>query len=161
MASAGVIAVTKWSIAFGRYRLVALTRSEDLFICARKLLDEANRTHSFDGYEERLSAASLLADQQNKSSDGYQKGNQNTDDQRNNPMPTVRALASLDGTTNGSAGINGAPDLGAQRCGDHEDRGDSTNYRKFGEHNLSLPWASYARQSTRRTFKAFAQPASC
>src|SRR5262245_38612850 len=34
-------------------------------------------------------AASLLADQQNKSSGSYQHRNQNTDDERNNPMPTV------------------------------------------------------------------------
>src|SRR5262249_31798125 len=31
---------------------------------------------------------SLLADQQNKSSGSYQQGKQNTDDERNNPMPT-------------------------------------------------------------------------
>jgi hypothetical protein len=33
------------------------------------------------------------------------------------------------------AGINGATHLGEQRCRDHEDRGDSTNYRKLAEHN--------------------------
>ena len=52
---------------------------------------------------------------------------------------------SLDGTTNGSAGVRSAPNvdagvnsathLGGQRCGDHEDRGDSTNDRKLAEHN--------------------------
>jgi hypothetical protein len=31
---------------------------------------------------------SLLADQQNKNSDSYQHRNQNTDDERNNRMPT-------------------------------------------------------------------------
>src|SRR6516164_996240 len=56
-----------------------------------------------------------------------------------------------DGAANGSAGVNSAPDvdagvnsasdLGGQRCGDHEDRGDSTNYRKLAEHNLSFPFA--------------------
>jgi hypothetical protein len=35
-----------------------------------------------------------------------------------------------------NAGANGAPDLGGQRCGDHEDQGDNTNYRKLAEHNL-------------------------
>src|SRR6516225_2498071 len=37
-------------------------------------------------------ANSLLADQQNKHSDSYQQGKQNTGDERNNPMPTIRAL---------------------------------------------------------------------
>src|SRR5206468_1359801 len=37
----------------------------------------------------------------------------------------------------GSAGINSAPDLGGQRCGNHEDRGDSTGNRQLAEH-LSL-----------------------
>src|SRR5215475_1198839 len=50
-----------------------------------------------------------------------------------------------------NAGANGSPDLGGHRCRDHEDRGDSTNYRKLAEHNLSLPLASYARRYTRRT----------
>jgi hypothetical protein len=61
------------------------------------------------------------------------------------PNPGQGYLA-LDGTTNGSAGINSAPNvdagingathlLGGQRCGDHEDRGDSTNDRKLAEHN--------------------------
>jgi hypothetical protein len=40
-----------------------------------------------------------------------------------------------------NSGVNSAADLGRQRCGDHDDRGDSTNYRKLAEHNLSLPWA--------------------
>jgi hypothetical protein len=34
------------------------------------------------------------------------------------------------------AGINGATHLGGQRCGDHEDRDDSTNYRKLAEHKI-------------------------
>src|SRR6516165_7888922 len=29
--------------------------------------------------------------------------------------------------------------LGGQRCGDHEDRGDSTNYRKLAEHEIGPP----------------------
>src|SRR5215469_8755308 len=66
---------------------------------------------------------------------------------RRAPSPQIRARnTSLDGTTNGSAGINvdaginGATHLGGQRCGDHEDRGDSTNYRKLAEHNQCSPW---------------------
>jgi hypothetical protein len=66
---------------------------------------------------------------------------------RRAPSPQIRARdTSLDGTTNGSAGINSAPNvdagingathLGGQRCGDHEDRGDSTNYRKLAEHKI-------------------------
>ena len=66
---------------------------------------------------------------------------------RRAPSPQIRARdASLDGTTNGSAGINSTPNvdagidgathLGGQRCGDHEDRGDSTNYRKLAEHKI-------------------------
>jgi hypothetical protein len=39
-----------------------------------------------------LSAASLLADKQKKRSDAYQERNQNTDDERNDPMPTIRSL---------------------------------------------------------------------
>jgi len=66
---------------------------------------------------------------------------------RRAPSPQIRARdTSLDGTTNGSAGINSAPNVDAgingathlrgQRCGDHEDDGDdSTNDRKLGEHN--------------------------
>jgi hypothetical protein len=34
------------------------------------------------------------------------------------------------------AGINGATHLGGHRCGDHEDRGDSTDYRKLAEHEI-------------------------
>jgi len=56
---------------------------------------------------------------------------------RRAPSSQIRAGdTSLDGTTNGSAGINSAPNvdagansathLGGQRGGDHEDRGDST-----------------------------------
>ena len=55
------------------------------------------------------------------------------------PSPEIRARDTLnDGAANGSAGVNRAPDvnagansaadLGGQRCGDHDDRGDSTNY---------------------------------
>src|SRR5262245_7075515 len=68
---------------------------------------------------------------------------------RRAPSPQIRARdTSLDRTTNGSAGINSAPNvdagingathLGGQRCRDHEDDGgDSTNHRKLAEHNLS------------------------
>src|SRR5215472_5034777 len=35
---------------------------------------------------------SLLTDQQNERSGSYQQGKQNTGDERNNPMPTIRAL---------------------------------------------------------------------
>src|SRR5215467_15215007 len=66
---------------------------------------------------------------------------------RRAPSPQIRARdTSLDGTTNGSAGINSAPNvdagingtthLGGQRCWDHEDRGNSTNYRKLPEHKI-------------------------
>jgi hypothetical protein len=62
---------------------------------------------------------------------------------RRAPSPQIRARdTSLDGTTNGSAGINvdaginDATHLGGQRCGDHEDRGDSTDYRKLAEHKV-------------------------
>jgi hypothetical protein len=39
-----------------------------------------------------LCIISFLADQQKKRSGSYQKGKQNTDDDRNNPMPTIRRL---------------------------------------------------------------------
>src|SRR5262249_32928348 len=66
---------------------------------------------------------------------------------RRAPSPQIRARdTSLDGTTNCSAGINSTPNvdagisgathLGGQRCGDHEDRGDSTNYRKLAKHEI-------------------------
>ena len=66
---------------------------------------------------------------------------------RRAPSPQIRARdTSLDGAANGSAGINSAPNvdaginaathLGGQRCGDHEDRGDSTNDRKLAEHKI-------------------------
>src|SRR5262249_11667272 len=55
---------------------------------------------------------------------------------RRTPSPQIRARDTSLGTTNGSAGVNSAPDvdagvnsapdLGGQRCRDHEDRGDST-----------------------------------
>jgi hypothetical protein len=35
------------------------------------------------------------------------------------------------------AGIDGATHLGGQRCGDHEDRGDSTNDRKLAGHKTA------------------------
>src|SRR5262249_10846251 len=52
-----------------------------------------------------------------------------------------------DGASNGSAGVNsapdvnpganGAPDLGGRRCRDHEDRGDNANYRNLAEHKIA------------------------
>jgi len=67
---------------------------------------------------------------------------------RRAPSPQIRARdTSLDGTTNGSAGINSAPNvnagvnsathLGEQRCRDHEDDGDDNN-RKLADHNQLL-----------------------
>jgi hypothetical protein len=67
---------------------------------------------------------------------------------RRAPSPEIRARDTPnDSAANGSTGVNSAPDvdtgansapdLSGQRCGDHEDRGDSTNYRKLAEHNLS------------------------
>src|SRR6516165_7924454 len=54
------------------------------------------------------------------------------------PSPHIRARdTSLDGTTNGSAGVNGATHLSRQRCRDHEDRGDRNNYRKLAEHKIA------------------------
>ena len=66
---------------------------------------------------------------------------------RRAPSPQIRARDTpLDGAANGSAGVNSAPDvdagvnsasdLGGQRCGDHEDRGYSTNYRELAKHNF-------------------------
>src|SRR6516225_3093247 len=80
------------------------------------------------------------------------------------PSPEIRARDTLnDGTTNGSAGINSAPNvdagingathLGGQRCGDNEDRGDSTNYRKLAEHNLSVPWAQITELPLARVYQ--------
>jgi hypothetical protein len=63
------------------------------------------------------------------------------------PSPQIRARnTSLDGTTNGSAGVsapnvdagvNSATHLGGQRCGDHEDPGDSAKYRKLANHKAA------------------------
>jgi len=80
------------------------------------------------------------------------------------PSPEIRARdTSLDGTTNGSAGVNSAPDvdagvnaaphLGGQCCWDHDDRGESANYRKLAEHNLSLPWGTDNRTSLGRMYQ--------
>ena len=62
---------------------------------------------------------------------------------RRAPSPQIRARdTSLDGAANASAGINmdaginGATHLGGQRCGDQEDRGGSTDYRKLAEHEI-------------------------
>jgi hypothetical protein len=73
---------------------------------------------------------------------------------RRTPSPQIRARdTSLDGTANGSAGVNSAPDLGGERCRDHEDRGDTTNYRKLAEHNLSLPWAQITELPLGRAYE--------
>ena len=73
---------------------------------------------------------------------------------RRTPSPQIRARdTSLDGTANGSAGVNSAPDLGEERCRDHEDRGDTTNYRKLAEHNLSLPWAQITELPLGRAYE--------
>jgi hypothetical protein len=73
---------------------------------------------------------------------------------RRTPSPQIRARdTSLDGTTNGSAGVNStsdvdagvnaAPHLGGQCCGDHDDRGDSTNYPKLAEHKIATCLAPF------------------
>ena len=83
---------------------------------------------------------------------------------RRTPSPEIRARdTSLNGASNGSAGVNSAPDvhagidgathLGGQRRGDHEDRGDCTNYRKLAEHNLSLPWAQITELPLGRVYQ--------
>src|SRR6516165_5385146 len=67
---------------------------------------------------------------------------------RRAPSPQIRARdTSLNGASNGSAGvnsahdvdagINGATHLGGQCCGHHEDGGDSTNCRKLAEHKIA------------------------
>ena len=67
---------------------------------------------------------------------------------RRTPSPQIRARdTSLDSAANGSAGVNSAPNvdarvngathLGEQRCGDHDDRGDSTDHRKLAEHKIA------------------------
>src|SRR5262245_12617400 len=83
---------------------------------------------------------------------------------RRAPSPEIRARdTSLDRTANGSAGVNSGPDvdagvnsaahLGGQRCGDHEDRGDSTNYRKLAEHKIgrSRPSGRFLRRQAATT----------
>src|SRR5215472_11629745 len=73
---------------------------------------------------------------------------------RRAPSPQLRARdTSLDGTTNGSAGVNSAPDVDArvngathlsrQRYRDHEDRGDRNNYRKLAEHKIATCLAPF------------------
>jgi hypothetical protein len=66
-----------------------LTAFGDLFVCAKDLFDGAN------GETRRaLSAASLLADQQEKHSGTYQQRNQNTNDERGNPTLTLDGFRS-------------------------------------------------------------------
>ena len=62
---------------------------------------------------------------------------------RRAPSSQIRARdTSLDGAANASAGINmdaginAATHLRGQRRGRHEDRGDSTDYRKLAEHEI-------------------------
>jgi len=80
---------------------------------------------------------------------------------RRAPSPEIRARDTPnDGTANGSAGVNSAPDvdaginsasdLGEQRRGDHEDRGDN---RKLAEHNLSLPWVQITEPPLGRVYQ--------
>jgi hypothetical protein len=57
--------------------------SWDLFVYAKDLFVEAN-----GGF----SAASFLADQQEKHSGSYQQRNQNTDGKRQSPVPTLDGL---------------------------------------------------------------------
>jgi Putative neutral zinc metallopeptidase len=52
-----------------------------------------NQRGDFPRLAAGLCITSFLADQQKKRSGSYQKGKQNTDDDRNNPMPTIRRLA--------------------------------------------------------------------
>src|SRR5262249_31390384 len=52
---------------------------------------------------------------------------------------------------NVDAEINGATHLGGQRCGDHEDRGDSTNYRKLAEHEIGPQQGLNIKRPTRPT----------
>ena len=77
---------------------------------------------------------------------------------RRAPSPQIRARDTPnDGTANGSAGVNSAPDvdagvnaaphLGGQCCGDHDDRGESTNYRKLAEHVKSPSGTPFPRLS--------------
>src|SRR6516225_4090138 len=83
---------------------------------------------------------------------------------RRAPSPQIRARdAPNDRASNGSAGVNSAPDvdagvnaaphLGGQCCWDHDDRGESANYRKLAEHNLSLPWRTDNRTSLGRMYQ--------
>jgi hypothetical protein len=81
----------------GRYRLVALTPSTNLFICAKYLFVKP-RQDLPETFLERSGAqhtlmphmGSFLADQQKKQSGSYQHGKQNTDDKRKNRMPIGR-----------------------------------------------------------------------
>ena len=76
---------------------------------------------------------------------------------RRAPSPQIRARdTSLNGASNSSAGVNSAPDLGGQRCGDHEDRGDSTNYRKLAEHKI-VPQPGAIATTVAATNKCLAQ----
>jgi hypothetical protein len=51
--------------------------------------DHSGRPPAAPITDEIFRAASLLADQQKKRSDAYQQSKQNTDDERNNPIPTL------------------------------------------------------------------------
>jgi hypothetical protein len=67
---------------------------------------------------------------------------------RRAPSPQIRARdTSLNGASNGSAGVNSTPDvdagidspsdLGGQRCRDHDDRADNVDYTKLAEHKIA------------------------
>jgi hypothetical protein len=78
---------------------------------------------------------------------------------RRAPSPHIRARDTLnDGAANGTAGVNSAPNvdagvnsataLGEQRCGDHDDRGDSAYCRQLAEHNKALASSKAAAVTT-------------
>jgi len=60
---------------------------------------------------------------------------------RRAPSPQIRARdTSNDGAGNGSAGVNGAPDLGEHRCRDHDRRGEAPIIERLPSISLGLPW---------------------
>jgi len=72
------------------FRPISVSRSDH----ARGLVRSRQRFVRWSQRQDKtaISAASLLADQQNKSSGSYQQGKQNTGDERNNPMPMICRL---------------------------------------------------------------------
>jgi hypothetical protein len=85
-------------VVFSQRSLVGLTPSSALFICAKQLLIDANgaplEPRPITTSLPWPSAASFLADQQEKRSDTYQQRNQNTDNERGNPMSSLDRLRS-------------------------------------------------------------------